>query len=181
MVYIFLAEGYEELEAVAPIDVMRRAGIPVKIVGMSLQPSGRNNIRIVPDMTIDEFDPKSDDMTMIMLPGGMLAVKSLEVSKKVQAVIDIAMASNKYIAAICAAPIILGRKGLLQGKRATSYPGLENELTGHIPSDEPVVVDGNIITSIGAGTATRFGLKLVEILCGKAKADKIKDDICLKI
>lgn len=174
MVYIFLSDGFEETEAIAPIDMIRRAKISLTTVGVTGKVvTGSHNIPVTADITVDELD--FTDADMIILPGGMPGTLNLEADKTVQAAIDFAAKNDKYIGAICAAPSILGHKGLLKGKKAICYSGFEKELIGaEIAVGEGVVQDGKIITARGAGTATLFGLKLVEALGTKQLSDSVK-------
>ena len=180
MVYCFLADGFEEVEAIAPVDMLRRAGVEVKTVGVTGEIiSSSHNIKVVPDIALSEviLDEK---LEAVILPGGLPGATNLEESAEVQKAIDFANANDKYICAICAAPQILGHKGILKGKEAIAYPGFETELVGAKISDEYVVLDGNIITAKGAGVATEFGLKIVSALVGGDTAEKIGKAIQMK-
>ncbi len=175
MVLVFLANGFEETEAVAPIDILRRNGQKVVTVGIGEDViTSSHGITVVPDVT--EIDiAMSSEIDMIVLPGGMPGTLNLEKSRTVQDAIDYCAQNGKYIAAICAAPSVLGRKGLLKGKKATCFPGFEDFLEGAEFTGAPVEHDGNIITARGAGVAIEFGLKLAELLSDKAASDKIKE------
>ena len=175
MVLVFLANGFEETEAIAPIDILRRNGKEVVTVGIGEEViTSSHGVTVVTDVT--EVDiAMSDEIEMIVLPGGMPGTLNLEKNRTVQDTIEYCAENGKYIAAICAAPSIIGRKGLLKGKRATCFPGFEEFLEGAEFTGEPVEWDGNIITARGAGVATQFGLKLVEVLSGKPAADKIQE------
>ncbi len=175
MVLVFLANGFEETEAVAPIDILRRNGRDVVTVGIGEEIiTSAHGVTVVPDVT--EVDlTLSDEIEMIVLPGGMPGTLNLEKSRTVQDAIDYCVSNGKFIGAICAAPSILGRKGLLKGRKATCFPGFEELLEGAEFTGEPVERDSNIITARGAGVALEFGLKLVEALSGKPAADKIKE------
>ncbi len=174
MIYVFLANGFEETEAIAPIDILRRSELDVKTVGIGEEVVvSSHGIAVIPDITEVDFVP-SDDIDMIVLPGGMPGTLNLEKSRTVQDAIDFCVANDKLIGAICAAPSILGRKGLLQGKKAVCFPGFEQFLMGAEIPDESVVRDGNIITAKGAGVAVEFGLALSEALTSEANARKIK-------
>ena len=177
MIYVFLADGFEETEALCPIDIMRRAGLDVTAVGIGgrLEISGAHGITVLADVTDRELDLLSPEL--IMLPGGMPGTKNLETSETVKNAISTALSSNAFITAICAAPSILGKMGLLKGKRATCFPGFEQFLDGAILSNEAVVRDGNFITAKGMGVATEFGLAIVEALCGKDTACRIASQI----
>ena len=173
MIYMFLANGFEEVEALAPLDLLRRAGCEVTTVGVGGGDMivGAHGIAVgadIPDTMFRDSKPE-----MIILPGGMPGSKNLDESRTVDTVLKVAARRGAYIAAICAAPMVLGRRGLLQGKEAICYPGFEKELTGAEISDKKVVRDGNIITAAGMGVALEFGLKLVEVLKGKQVADDL--------
>ena len=180
MVYCFLADGFEEVEAIAPIDMLRRAGIEVKTVGVSGEViSGSHGIKVIPDIDIKNI-VLDDNLEAVILPGGLPGATNLEESTDVQKAIDFAAEKGKYICAICAAPQILGHKGLLKGKKAIAYPGFEKELEDAMISEEYVVLDGNFITAKGAGVATEFGLKIVSVLKNQALADEIGKAIQMK-
>lgn len=176
MVYVFLADGFEIIEALAPVDMLTRAGITVKTVGVTGEVVKSScGVPVVTDMTISEFD--FYDVEAIVLPGGMPGTLNLAGNTAVQQAIDNANNIGVPIGAICAAPSILGNKGLLDGKEATCFPGFENTLIGAAYSDEYVVTDGNIITARGAGVCIEFGLELVKRLKGEAVAQQIKSSI----
>ena len=180
MVYCFLADGFEELEAIAPIDILRRAGVEVITVGVSGDViNGRHGIKVIPDCSINEI-VLDDSLEGIILPGGLPGATNLEESDKVQRAIDFANESNKLVCAICAAPQILGHKGLLKGRTAIAYPGFETELLGAEISSDFVAVDGNFITAKGAGVAADFGFEIVAALKGRELADSIKSAIQCK-
>ena len=175
MVYVFLAEGFEELEALAPVDILRRGGIEVKTVGVgSKTVVGSHGIPVTCDITDSEAS-KSDKLSAVILPGGMPGTLNLEKSKIVSDFIDYAAEKELIIAAICAAPLILGHKGLLKGKSATCFNGFEKELIGADVKDDPVVRDGNIITSWGAGAAYEFAFWLLYAISGdKEKTESLR-------
>ena len=175
MVYVFLANGFEESEALVPVDMLRRAKIDVTTVGVTGKVvTSSHKIPVTADITIDEFK-NGNDVEMVVLPGGMPGTLNLEADSTVQSAIDYANENGKFIAAICAAPSILGHKGLLNGKKTISYTGFEKELKGaEIATDEGVVQDGKIITARGAGVATQFGFKLVEVLKGIETSEAVK-------
>ena len=174
MIYCFLADGFEELEAIAPIDMLKRAGLDVVTVGVTgATVTGSHNIRFVPDCSIDDI-VLDESIDAVILPGGMPGAINLENCACVQKAIDFAVQNNKFVCAICAAPQILGHKGLLKGKNAIAYPGFENELDGAYISDEYVVRDGYFITAKGAGVAVEFGLEIVSALVGSEKAEQIR-------
>lgn len=170
MIYVFLANGFEETEAIAPIDLLRRAGKKVVIVGVGDNIIvGSHGITVVPD-TIAQEAPLTDELEMIVLPGGMPGTLNLEKSDYVQAAIDYCVTNKKFIGAICAAPSILGHKGLLRGKTAVCYEGFETQLEGAEIGSGSVAEDGIFITARGAGVAVDFGLKLVEKVHSKEES-----------
>lgn len=176
MVYVFLADGFEIIEALAPVDMLRRAKIDVKTVGVSSEiVTSSCGVGVKCDMTIDEFD--FYDVEAVVLPGGMPGTLNLENSSAVQKVIDNANNTNAFICAICAAPSILGHKGLLSGKKAVCFPGFENSLEGCEPSSEYVVTDGKFITAKGAGVCIEFGLEIVKQLRNEELANEIRKSI----
>lgn len=175
MVYIFLADGFEELEALSPVDVLRRAGVPVTTVGVGSRiVTGSHNIPVTCDTTVDEAGAFAD-MEMMVLPGGMPGTANLENNSVVQRTLAQAAEKGAWICAICAAPSILGHKGLLKGKRAVCFPGFEDALEGAELSEEGVCTDGRIVTAKGAGTALEFALTLAGCLKGDAVAKKLKE------
>lgn len=176
MVYVFLADGFEIIEALAPVDMLRRAKIDVKTVGVSSEiVTSSCGVGVKCDMTIDEFD--FYDVEAVVLPGGMPGTLNLENSSAVQKVIDNANNTNAFICAICAAPSILGHKGLLSGKKAVCFPGFENSLEGCESCCEYVVTDGKFITAKGAGVCIDFGLEIVKQLRGGELANEIRKSI----
>lgn len=177
MIYVFLADGFEETEAVAPIDLLRRGGKKVITVGIGDNiVTSSHGLPIIAD-TIAQEAPLTDELEMIILPGGMPGTLNLEKSEYVQNAIDFCVKNNKFIGAICAAPSILGHKGLLKNRNAVCYEGFEAQLEGANISTDPVVSDGIFITSRGAGTAVDFGLRLVEAVASKAESDRIRSSI----
>ncbi len=173
MIYVFIAPGFEEIEALASVDMLRRAQLDVKLVGVgSKQITGSHGISVECDLTDLQASPEG--LEMIMLPGGLPGTLNLEKSPVVQQYIDFAAQNGLWIAAICAAPSILGHKGLLEGKRAICYPGYEQDLKGAIISDRFLEVDDRIVTGKGVGVAVDFGVLLVECLLGKQRAEKLR-------
>jgi 4-methyl-5(b-hydroxyethyl)-thiazole monophosphate biosynthesis len=173
MVYLFLADGFEEIEALAPVDLLRRAGKQVIIAGVSgKEITGRNDIKVTADIKISEI-VLDNNLEMLILPGGMPGVTNLYACEKVKEAVKYCAENNIIIAAICAAPSILGKMGLLKGVKATCYPGFEKELDGAELSCESVVIDGKFITAKGAGVSVGFALKLVEMLCDTDTAEKM--------
>ena len=173
MILVFLAEGFEEVEALATVDVLRRAGLAVKTVGVTgATVSGSHSIPVVCDTVIDAVEPDGS-IEAVVLPGGMPGTLNLENDEKVNSFIDFAVANGKYVCAICAAPSILGKKGLLEGKEAVCFPGFEEYLYGAKLSENSVCVDGKIITAKACGVALKFGKVIAEQFIGKEKADEL--------
>ena len=177
--YIFLADGFEEIEAIAPIDIFRRAGIEVTTVSISSDKTvkGAHGIIVTADNLFD--DSNFSDNDILYLPGGMPGTKNLDAHDGLKKLIQKQIDGKKTLAAICAAPSILGKMGLLNGKEAICYPGFENQLFGAILSDKKIVKSDNILTAKGAGVAVQFALKLVEELQGKSLSEKIASSICI--
>lgn len=174
MLYMFFADGFEEVEAIAALDVIRRAKIEIESVGIgSKQITGSHNISIICDKTEDEINV-SDKLEGIILPGGMPGTKNLQNNSTVNTFIDYCTEKGLYLCAICAAPMILGCKGLLNGKEATCFPGFEEFLEGAVLSDKYVCTDGNIITAKGMGSAVNFGLAIVSAIKGEDFSVELK-------
>ena len=173
MLYVFLADGFEECEALVPIDILRRANIPIKTVGIGSKTiTGSHGITVVCDLT--EKETKTEGLNGIILPGGMPGTLNLEKNDTVQSFIDYSANNNLLIGAICAAPSILGHKGLLKSKKATCFSGFEKDLIYAEVLNNPVVCDGKIITAYGAGAAFPFGFALLEALTDKDTAEELK-------
>lgn len=176
MIYLFLAEGFEEIEALAAVDILRRAGADLATVGVGGKKlKGAHGVLVTADLQEKDIDLANIDM--VILPGGGLGTKNLENSPIVRACIGYCSQNGKYLAAICAAPSILGHMDLLQGHQAVCYPGFERELNADSVPDVPVCVSGKFITAKGAGVAVEFALKLVEILMGPKKSLEIRNSI----
>lgn len=175
MIYLFLANGFEEIEALTAVDCLRRAGCDVKTVGIGgTVITGTHGIPVTADLT--EADVKLDDaLEMAVLPGGMPGTRNLAASQTVQNTLHYCAENSRLLAAICAAPSVLGQMGLLKGKRATCFAGYEQALTGAEFVNLPAVSDGNVITGRSAGTALDFALLLVERLKGAETAKQISD------
>lgn len=172
MIYVYLADGFEETEAITPIDMLRRAGKKVITVGVGDNIiTSSHGIPVVTDTIVQEA-PVNDELEMIVLPGGMPGTLNLEKSDYVQKAVDFCMEKNIPIGAICAAPSILGHKGILNGKKAVCYQGFESQLIGAEIGAGAVEVDGNIITARGAGVAMQFALALVEKAVSKAESER---------
>lgn len=179
MIAILLADGFEEIEALTPVDVLRRAGLDAKTVAISSKIAvGSHGISTVCDLSADEVN--LDEVTAVVFPGGMPGALNLDASDFSDKIIAAVNKNGGIIAAICAAPLVLGRRGLLKGKRATCYPGFENELVGALVSDESVVADGKIVTGRAMGAALEFALKLVELIKGADESKRIADSICME-
>ncbi len=173
---VILPEGFEELEAVAPIDLMRRAGVEVTIaaLGETIHVTGRNAITLHADTTLAAVAEQTFDL--LFLPGGP-GVKRLREDPRVRSIVLAHDAAHRWIAAICAAPTVLHDAGLLAGRRYTAHFSVANELPS-ILADERIIADGRLLTSRGAGTATEFGLLLVEKLTSTDRAREISQAIC---
>ena len=173
MIYLFLANGFEEIEALCPLDLLRRAGLSVTTVGVGGDMiTGAHGITVQADMSDAFYTDNAPDM--IILPGGMPGAKNLDESRVVSAALKAAERSNAYIGAICAAPFVLGKRGLLAGKVATCFPGFEEQLVGAKLSNARVVCDGHIITAAGMGVALEFGLALVAAMTNEDTAEKLR-------
>lgn len=181
MIYMFLADGFEEVEALCPLDILRRAGLEVTTVGVGGKDliQGAHGIAVhadIPDVMYRDSDPD-----MIILPGGMPGSTNLDASKTVDAALKVASRKGAFLCAICAAPLVLGKRGYLEGKNAVCYPGFEQYLSGAaVATDKGVVRDGNIITAKGMGVAFDFGLELVRALKDDATAESIKASVFAK-
>jgi 4-methyl-5(b-hydroxyethyl)-thiazole monophosphate biosynthesis len=171
MNYLFLADGFEEIEALTVIDLLRRAEIPVQSVSIKSDKLviGAHKIQVVSDLLIDEVN--YEDLSGIILPGGMPGTTNLSKCKVLNEWLLKAHEEEKFIGAICAAPSILGDLGILEGRKAVCYPGFESKLKGATIADDAAVRDGHIITSKAAGTAVDFSLKLIKHM--KSKEDSI--------
>ncbi len=177
MIYFFLANGFEEVEALAPADVLRRSGLEVSLVGVgSKTVKGSHGISVVCDLTDSEISLDSH-VQGIFLPGGMPGTLNLEKSETVNKAIDYCLQNGLLIAAICAAPSILGHKGLLRGKKATCFPGFEDELIGAKLGGEFICEDENIMTAKGMGSAVEFGVRIAAYFNGSEKACDIRNSL----
>lgn len=176
MIYVFLADGFEEIEALTTVDFLRRVGVEVSTVAVGtadLFVSGSHNITVKADLLESEIEP--DGRTdAVVLPGGLPGADNLFISQKVDLFLNYCAQNNRHIAAICAAPYVLGQKGLLEGKKAVCYPGFEDKLTGALVQKSKVVTDENITTGCGPGAATEFALELVRIFTDETKAQKLE-------
>ena len=173
--YVFLADGFEEIEALAPIDVMRRAGLSVTTVSVTSNRvvNGAHGIPVVADAAFDALDYA--DAALLFLPGGLPGATNLEAHEGLGELLKAkAKEEGVILSAICAAPLVLGGLGLLSGKQATCYPGFEDTMTGATYTAAKVTVDGNIFTACGPGAAWELGFTFVEHFCGAPKADELR-------
>ncbi len=179
-VFAFLADGFEEIEAVSTIDVLRRADIEVITVSITgrREVQGAHGIPLVADALFDDLS--FSDADMLFLPGGMPGTKHLGEHEALQALLKKHAASGKYIAAICAAPTVLAKNDLLDGKQAICYPGFEAELSKACISDAAVVRDANFITGKGPGVSIRFALEMVEVLRGETVRRSVSEALCFR-
>jgi 4-methyl-5(b-hydroxyethyl)-thiazole monophosphate biosynthesis len=177
---IFLATGFEEMEAVATADVLRRAGVKIDMVSITedVCVEGAHGISVWVDLVFEEFSPERYDI--LILPGGMPGTSNLDASPAIKDILRTHSEQGKPLAAICAAPSVLGGMGLLEGRKATCYPGYEDKLKGATVTTDAVVVDGNIITGRGPGKAVDFGLAIVERFFGKDKAKEVAEGLLYK-
>ncbi len=184
MVYILLADGFEEIEALCPADLMRRAGIEVTVVSMNktVMVRGSHNIAVSADTTAAALlrGDVCENLECVVLPGGMPGAARLDADENTDRFIGAALLKDAYIAAICAAPaVVLGPRGLLKGREAVCYPGYEEKMTGALPSAKKVVRDEKIITAAAMGVSAEFGLELIRALRGLDASNKIKEAVFL--
>ena len=177
MVYIFLADGFEEIEALTVVDLLRRASISIAMVSITgdREVTGAHQIKVASDLLFEEAD--YSDARMLVLPGGLPGTDNLLAHKGLDGLLKEFSQMGRTLAAICAAPMVLAAAGVLEGKKATIFTGMENKLAGAKYKKDTVVVDGKIITSKGPGTAMEFALTLVEIIRGRAIASTLKKDL----
>ncbi len=180
MVYVLLGTGFEETEAIAPIDLLRRAGVSVVTVGVDGKiVTGGHGISVVADIELGQMDLTA--MDMIVLPGGLGGVATVRASQAALDALRFAWENGKYVAAICAGPTVLADLGIIDGKSATCYPGCESGMgTANMVADAACVRDGLLITGTSAGCAVAFGLKLVEALKGVEEAERIASQIVIR-
>lgn len=177
MIIILLANGFEEIEALTPLDMLRRAGLDVKTVGINGKVAeGAHGINVICDTLPEDVDLSK--VSMAIFPGGMPGSINLDKSEFSDKIISAVTENSGHLAAICAAPLVFGRRGLLNGKKATCYPGFENELLGAEIIDSGVVTDGKITTARGMGVALDFSEELISICLGREKACEISKAIC---
>ena len=180
MVYMLLGTGFEETEAIAPLDILRRADVKVLTVGIDGKTvCGSHKIPVVADITLEEMD--LTEMDMIVIPGGMGGVASLRACPAALEALKFGWDNGKYVAAICAGPTVLADLGITDGRHATCYPGQEIHMgNAKMEKDAAVVADGRLITGTSAGCAIPFGLALAEALVGKEAAKKVKEQIVIR-
>lgn len=173
MIYLLLADGFEEVEALTPLDLLRRAGKEVRTVSITASRTvcGAHGISVLADMTAEDVSLPCDEL--LILPGGMPGTTNLDASPLTDRLIKEVLSHGGRVGAICAAPLILGKRGLLAGRRAVCYPGFEDALKGATVLDTSVVTDGAFTTATGAGVAVLFGAELVSLLCGKDAAKSL--------
>ncbi len=180
MVYVLLGTGFEEVEAITPVDLLRRAGIAVTTVGINGKTvTGGHGIGIQADITLGEMDLTQLDM--IVLPGGLGGVQSIRDNREAMDAVRFAWENRKFVAAICAGPTVLADLGITDSKNTTCYPGCETGMgTSIVHGDIPCIRDGNVITAASAGCAIPFGLMLIETLLNKTAAEKIRQQIVIR-
>lgn len=180
MVYMLLGTGFEETEAIAPLDLLRRAGIEALTVGINGKTVyGSHGIGIEADITLDQMD--LTDLEMIVLPGGLGGVASIRSSQQALDAVRFAYENGKFCAAICAGPTILADLGITEGKNATCYPGCDGQMgNANMLTGKAAVRDGKVITGTSAGCAVAFGLELIAALKGQDTADKIEKQIVIR-
>lgn len=178
MIYIILGNGFEEMEALTPCDILRRCGAEVQLVGIGPVVTGGHGITVQADITVEQMDLRAADM--IVLPGGLGGVQSIGECQVAMDAIKAAYEAGKYVAAICAGPTLLARLGITDGKRVTSYPGTQSQMGSAVHTAQPTELDGRIITGEAAGSAVAFGLKLAEVLCGEDTARRVADAIIIR-
>jgi len=177
-VAIILADGFEEVEAVAIIDVLRRGGVETVVAGLHEGPVvSAHQVKLIPDNVINTV--KADDFDMIVLPGGQPGSDNLNADPRVLELLRSFSGKGKLVGAICAAPYVLANAGVLAGKHATSYPSYKERLGSAVYEETAVVSDGNVLTSRGAGTALAFGLAIVERLVSREKAQKVRESMLI--
>lgn len=176
-VYVFMANGFEEVEGITIVDLLRRTEIETVMVSITgdLYVTGSHDVITKADALFEEVD--FSDADMLVLPGGMPGTNYLMEHDGLDCLLKEFFSKGKQLAAICAAPMVLGSKGLLKGKKATCYPGCEGALLGAQPVNSSVVEDGNIITSKGPATSIDFSLALIKSLAGEAKAEEVAKEL----
>ncbi len=178
MVYVFLADGFETVEALCPVDIMRRSGLEVKTVSLNKDKhvTSKQDVTLIADLSIDQIE-NLDGVRLLMLPGGMPGTTNLKNSEQLSKLLLEAAKLGIKLAAICAAPSVLGSLGLLEGREAVCFPGFEKELKGAKLSNKKVVCTSDRITAVGMGVSLEFALKIVESLLSKEKAEEIRRSV----
>lgn len=179
MVYVMLGTGFEEIEALAPVDLLRRAGLEVMTVGINGKTVyGGHGIGVEADITLEEMDLTS--LEMIVLPGGLGGVASIRASRETLEAVKFAYENNRFVAAICAGPAVLADLGITEGRNATCYPGQAGNMRGALLHEAAAVRDGKLITGASAGCAVEFALALIEALRGADAAEAIRTQIVIR-
>lgn len=179
MVYVMLGTGFEEIEALAPVDLLRRAGVEVQTVGINGKTVyGGHGIGVEADITLDQMDPAG--MEMILLPGGLGGVASIRASSRTLDAVRYAYENDKYVAAICAGPTVLADLGITEGRRATCYPGQKGNMKNALLEENAAVRDGKLITGASAGCAVEFALELICALRGQEASDAVRTQIVIR-
>ena len=180
-IIVFLADGFEEVEALTTVDYLRRVDVKVDMVSITQnrEVKGSHDIPVMADKTIDQID-SIDGYDGVIIPGGMPGATNLRDNSRVIEIVKDMARANKLVAAICAGPIVLKKAGVIEGKSITSYPGFEDQLSGGIYQQQGVVRDGNIITARGPALAVDFAITIIEYLLGQEKADELKKRILYK-
>ena len=182
MVLLFLADGFEEIEALTQVDYLRRAGVEVVTVGLNGEfATGTRKIVVKADTTIDKVDYTSD-VEMVILPGGLGGMNAIKNNQKTCSIVKTAEKDGKYVTAICASPTIFAHLDMVKGKKCVCYPGMEDELVvaGGIYVNEAVVTDGKMITARAAGASEEFSFELISVLKGKEAAETVRKSICAR-
>ncbi len=182
MVLLFLADGFEEIEALTQVDYLRRAGVEITTVGVNGEyAEGTRKIVVKADTTLDKTE-YTDDVEMVILPGGLGGMNVMKSSEKVCSIVKQAEKDGKFVAAICASPTIFAHLDMVKGKKCVCYPGMEDELiaAGGIYTDEPVVTDGKMITARAAGASEEFSFELIRVLKGEDAAENVRKSICAR-
>ncbi len=189
---VFFAEGYEEIEALTVVDICRRCGLEIDMVSVPGAEAGNNaaseqderwirsshNVNVQMDKTIAEVN--FEDYDMLILPGGKLGTENLEAHEGLMAQVDAFYRGGRYVAAICAAPSILGHRGILKGRKACCYPGFESQLEGADVTEGPVEISDKVVTARGMGASVDFALAIAGIFCGQDKAGQLAETICYR-
>ena len=180
MVYMLLGTGFEETEAIAPLDLLRRAGVEILTVGINGKiVYGSHRIGVEADIELGEVDLTA--LEMVILPGGLGGVASIRASKEAMDIVRFAYENNKFTCAICAGPTVLADLGIVDGRKATCYPGCESGMGQAVMQENAAsVIDGKLITGTSAGCAVPFGLSLIEALKGKDEAERIAKQIVIR-